>query len=301
MKTITRSKKSKTAFSNFWRCANSIRNRAARFCVSSGRRASAKPSIGKSIARASGPRIYSRFGRRHSRRSRNSRPSPHLYRLDAGPHYRRDCAASKSKIRFSCWTKSTNSARDYRGDPTFGASGSARPRTKHRVFRSLFGSAVRFVAKSCSSRPAIMLDPIPPALRDRLEVLRFPGYTEIEKRTIARQFLIPKQMKENGITARNIVFSDDGVTQLIRDYTREAGVRNLEREIGTVCRKVARGVAQAEDGKRARKQVTRSRRKFCNDLSWPAQIHLRRRARRRRNRRRARFGVDGSRRRNFAN
>src|SRR5205085_1829868 len=69
------------------------------------------------------------------------------------------------------------------------------------------------------------------------------GYTEAEKHTIARQFLIPKQMKENGIGDENIAFGDKGVTQLIRDYTREAGVRNLEREIGTVCRKVARRVA----------------------------------------------------------
>ena len=102
---------------------------------------------------------------------------------------------------------------------------------------------------------ANQLDPIPSALRDRLEVLRFAGYTDREKHAIATNYLIPKQMTENGVTIDHINFSDDGVTKLIQDYTREAGVRNLEREIGTVCRKVAKEVASQNTENSTQKTV----------------------------------------------
>jgi ATP-dependent Lon protease len=85
---------------------------------------------------------------------------------------------------------------------------------------------------------------IPAALQDRMEVLRLHGYTEPEKVEIAKQFLVKKQMDQTGLTEKNIKFTDDAITTLIRSYTREAGVRNLEREIGNVCRKVARKVVK---------------------------------------------------------
>jgi ATP-dependent Lon protease len=75
-----------------------------------------------------------------------------------------------------------------------------------------------------------------------MEVLRLPGYTEQEKSVIAKRFLIPKQMEANGLKTGNLEFVDDGVQAVIRNYTREAGVRNLEREISSICRKVARTV-----------------------------------------------------------
>jgi ATP-dependent Lon protease len=90
------------------------------------------------------------------------------------------------------------------------------------------------------------LSPIPPALEDRLEVIEFPGYTEEEKVHIARQFLIPQQIAVNGIGEAGIRFSDDALETLIRDYTYEAGVRNLDREIANICRKVARRVAEGK-------------------------------------------------------
>jgi ATP-dependent Lon protease len=91
---------------------------------------------------------------------------------------------------------------------------------------------------------ANVLDPIPPALRDRMEVIELAGYTEEEKLEIARRHLIPKQLHENGLTTENLRFEEDALVRIIRAHTREAGLRNLEREIGRVCRKVARAITE---------------------------------------------------------
>jgi ATP-dependent Lon protease len=96
---------------------------------------------------------------------------------------------------------------------------------------------------------ANVLHTIPPALQDRMEVIRLSGYTELEKMEIAKRFLVRKQMEQTGLSKDQIEFEDSGLTSLIQYYTREAGVRNLEREIGNVCRKIARQVVNAESGK----------------------------------------------------
>jgi ATP-dependent Lon protease len=90
---------------------------------------------------------------------------------------------------------------------------------------------------------ANLLEPIPPALRDRMEVIEVSGYTEVEKLAIARQFLLPKALDGHGLLPDQLTLTDDALRRLIREYTEESGVRNLEREIGSLCRKVARRLA----------------------------------------------------------
>ena len=91
-----------------------------------------------------------------------------------------------------------------------------------------------------------LTDPIPSALKDRMELINLPGYTELEKLKIARTFLLPRQMEENGISPKFLQFSDKAILQIISQYTQEAGLRNLERELASICRKVAREVAEGK-------------------------------------------------------
>jgi ATP-dependent Lon protease len=97
-----------------------------------------------------------------------------------------------------------------------------------------------------------LTDPIPSALKDRMEVINLPGYTDLEKLKIARTFLLPRQMEENGISPKVVEISDKAMLQIISQYTQEAGLRNLERELASICRKVARKVAE---GKKEKTQI----------------------------------------------
>jgi ATP-dependent Lon protease len=142
---------------------------------------------------------------------------------------------------------------DFRGDPSSAMLEVLDPEQNHAFRDNYLGvpfdlSNVMFVTT------ANMLDPIQPAFRDRMEIIQLSGYTEEEKLEIAKRHLIPKQVAEHGLTNKQIEFTDEGVRAIINQYTQEAGLRNLEREIATACRKVARQVASGE--KKVRKLHT---------------------------------------------
>ncbi len=134
---------------------------------------------------------------------------------------------------------------DYRGDPSAALLEVLDPE-QNNSFRDHYLGVPYDLSSVLFITTANILEPIQPAFLDRMEVLRLSGYTEEEKAQIARQHLLPKQIKENGLKSSQIEFTDSGVTRVIAAYTREAGLRNLERELATICRKVARKIAEGE-------------------------------------------------------
>jgi len=138
--------------------------------------------------------------------------------------------------------------RDFRGDPSSALLEILDPE-QNNTFRDNYLDQPFDLSKVLFICTANMLDPIPDPLRDRMEIIELQGYTEEEKRHIAFRYLIPRQIKENGIQAENIEFPEESVGYIARHYTREAGVRKLEQLIGTVCRKQARRIAEGSTDK----------------------------------------------------
>ena len=139
--------------------------------------------------------------------------------------------------------------KDFRGDPSSALLEVLDPEqndtfSDHYLEVEFDLSKVMFIATANVS------DPIPAALKDRMEIINFSGYIEEEKAQIANKFLIPKQLKEHGLTSKKLVFEDSGLREIIHSYTRESGVRNLEREIANVCRGVVREIVESKKKKK---------------------------------------------------
>jgi ATP-dependent Lon protease len=161
---------------------------------------------------------------------------------------------------------------DYRGDPTSALLEVLDPQ-QNNTFKDHYLEVSVDLSQVMFITTANVLDTIPEPLRDRMEILHLPGYTEEEKMHIARQYLLPRQIKENGLRESNISISDKMLRLVIHEYTFEAGVRNLERELGTICRKTARKIAENHSAKGTSKKTTITAKVLEEYLGAPKHQH----------------------------